>query len=93
MNNKNPFVVSCEIASLLIEKKLSNALTLGEKRQLFIHNLICKACRNYEKQSRLLENILRKKIGAEPDTFKLSTPQNSTLERFKLQIIRIIDKK
>jgi len=93
MNNKNPFVVSCEIASLLIEKKLSNALTFGEKRQLFIHTLICKACRSYEKQSRLLDTILRKKVGADYNSFKGISIEKGALENFKHQIIKELDKK
>ncbi len=92
MNNKNPFVVSCEIASLLIEKKMSNALTFGEKRQLFIHSLICKACRNYEKQSRLLDSLLRKKISAQPEAVRLDTPDANALQKIKHQIFKEIDK-
>jgi len=86
-------MVSCEIASLLIEKKLANALTMGEKRQLFIHNLICKACRKYEKQSIMLDTILRKKIGANQDSFKGISIDKSLIEKFKLQIIRVLDNK
>lgn len=93
MNNKNPFVVSCEIASLLIEKKLAHALTLGEKRQLFVHKLICMACRNYEKQSMLLDMILRNRIGKDKGTYIVEKPANSLLGKIKLKIISSLDKK
>jgi len=62
MKDYNSYIVSCEKASLLIEKKLGNALNPKEKTQLFIHKLICSICRKYEKQSKALDVLLRNKI-------------------------------
>ena len=56
---KNLFIVPCQIATLLIEKKQCKALNSSEKIQLFVHTLICDACRKYEKQSRFLDSILK----------------------------------
>lgn len=85
MNKNNPFVVSCEKSSFLIEKKLAGALSMKERSQLFIHKLICDACRKYEKQSLLLDTLLRKKIAGN-DT--ASTQIDKTrVEKLKLTIL------
>ncbi|MBI2427326.1 MAG: hypothetical protein HYV29_00745 [Ignavibacteriales bacterium] len=38
---------------------MSDSLTFGEKFQLRFHTMMCDACRRYEKQSALLENLLK----------------------------------
>lgn len=54
----NAFMISCDRATLLIEKKISSRLTLGEKFQLRFHTMMCDACRRYEKQSAFIEQLL-----------------------------------
>ena len=50
---------SCDKVSELIEKQSVVALTPGQRLQLTIHLKICDACRNYQKQSVLLDTILK----------------------------------
>ncbi len=55
-------MISCDKATLLIEKKNSSSLTFGEKFQLRFHTMMCDACRRYEKQSALLEHLLHEHL-------------------------------
>ncbi len=54
-------MLSCSAATELMEKKLIERLTSGERLKLFFHAAVCDACRRYEKQSRLLETFLKSK--------------------------------
>ncbi len=86
MKSYNSYLISCQKASFLIEKKLGHALNSKETVQLFIHKLICNVCRKYEKQSRALDLILRKKIAedvSEPGNFSLDA---ESLDKFKYLI-------
>lgn len=47
--------LSCLKATELIEKKFHFKLSAKEKLQLKLHKTMCKACTNYEKQSKLIE--------------------------------------
>jgi hypothetical protein len=51
-------VLSCEKATLLIEKKIDAGLSFGERLQLRVHTGICDACTNYQHQSRLIHELL-----------------------------------
>jgi len=55
-------VLSCRTATELIEKKNYINLKFSEKIQLKIHKMICKACDNFDKQSTLMENVLKHQI-------------------------------
>jgi len=85
MNKNNPFVVSCEKSSFLIEKKLAGVISMKERSQLFIHKLICDVCRNYEKQSFLLDNLLRRKIAGNNPL--INTVDKNSVEKLKLTIL------
>ncbi|WP_018344487.1 hypothetical protein [Cytophaga aurantiaca] len=87
MNKNNPFVVSCEKSSFLIEKKLAGALSMKEHSQLFIHKLICDVCRKYEKQSILLDNLLRKKIAGNNSTSPSANIDQNRIEKLKSTIL------
>lgn len=52
--------ISCCKASELVEKKNISSLSLVEKLQLKVHEIICKGCLAYEKQSRILEEGAKK---------------------------------
>lgn len=54
----NKLLLSCLIATELIEKKLLFRLSFSEKLRLKIHKLMCKACALYEKQSIILDKAL-----------------------------------
>jgi len=73
------FLLSCLKATELIEKKMNFKLTGREKLQLSMHKMVCNACRNYEKQSKLIEMGMLKqpekpnrKIEIDVESFKKS---------------------
>lgn len=53
-------MISCDKATELVEKKSSIGISLIELIQLRFHNLICKGCKIYETQSKLIDNYLKK---------------------------------
>jgi hypothetical protein len=67
--------LSCLKATELIEKKIHVRLNTQEQIRLTLHKSMCKACRLYEKQSRLIDHALKKHI-----------PENINIEEFKLNI-------
>ncbi len=52
--------LSCLKATELIEKKINFKLSKKEEMQLKAHKMMCSACTNYEKQSKLIEKGLEK---------------------------------
>jgi len=52
-------VLSCKKATFLVEKAHSHPLSFIEKVQLHMHLKICSRCANYQKQSLLIENLLK----------------------------------
>lgn len=90
MKTYNTYLVSCEIATFLIEKKLNNALTSKEKVQLFVHEIMCSVCRKYEKQSRMLDQLLSRNIKHVPKQV-LFTPDAKSLDEFKALINTKLD--
>lgn len=55
---KQYLIISCYKATLLIEKELHVKLSLTNKLSLYIHQSLCAPCRNYEKQSHLINNLM-----------------------------------
>ncbi|MCR9289646.1 MAG: hypothetical protein NXI23_19900 [Bacteroidetes bacterium] len=52
-------MLSCEEVTLLMEKKLEEKHSLKERIALFFHTMMCDACKQYEKQTRLLDSFLK----------------------------------
>lgn len=50
--------LSCLKATELIEKKMYFGLSRTEKIQLSAHKKMCSACKNYEKQSQLIDKAI-----------------------------------
>ena len=68
----NMLMLSCEKASALIDKRGVSDLSIGEKWQLRMHTAMCDICSTYEKQSKLLDQILLKNLhGNDPDNVPL----------------------
>jgi hypothetical protein len=76
-------MISCEKSSFLTEKKLAKDISFSEKSQLFIHTLICKACRNYEKQSKTLDAFLSSKLSLTNAKKEASSIDINTLNKIK----------
>ncbi len=53
---------NCHRATLLIEKKLIDKLSLREKLELKIHLAGCSVCRTFEKQSALINRMVQQLI-------------------------------
>jgi len=51
--------LSCLKATELIEKKLHVKLSAKEKIRLTLHKSMCSACRLYDKQSLILDEVLK----------------------------------
>lgn len=55
----NILVLSCQKATLLIEKSAVAPLSVVERLQMNIHVRICTKCAKYREQSLLLEKLLK----------------------------------
>ena len=51
-------MLSCKKATELVEKKLLIRLSFREKVQLTMHKSLCDACTAYEKQAKLMDELL-----------------------------------
>lgn len=60
-------MVSCEIATELMEKKLRKELSVSEKLKLLAHKTLCDACSQYEKQSIFMEQLFQSKKADEEE--------------------------
>ncbi len=56
------FVLSCEKATLLMEKELQGSLSLLERMQLMIHLSICQDCTSYRLKSHFLDSCIGKSM-------------------------------
>jgi len=68
--------LSCEQATLLTEKKRQGELPPLGRLRLSIHQSMCKACTLYEKQSELLDRILKKGAPDGPDEASVNSLKN-----------------
>lgn len=59
----NAFMISCQKATLLVEKKIVDRLSIAERMQLHFHVMMCDACTQYRRQSILIEKLLRRQTG------------------------------
>jgi len=53
-------MLSCKQASLLASKKLDMPLTVKERIGFFIHISMCRFCRHYAKEIKMLHQFMRK---------------------------------
>lgn len=52
-------MLSCNKATLLIEKSHAGPLSFVERMKLKMHIAICDKCAGYQKQSLIIENVLK----------------------------------
>ncbi|HXH99485.1 MAG TPA: hypothetical protein VNI52_04400 [Sphingobacteriaceae bacterium] len=62
MNIMNAMMLSCVKATELMEMKEHVPLSLVKTMQLHMHTAMCSGCRNYMKQSRLINELLQRKF-------------------------------
>ncbi|MCJ8209133.1 hypothetical protein MUY27_05395 [Mucilaginibacter sp. RS28] len=60
MGELKKIAYNCKKATLLIEKKQITLLTLREKLELKIHLAGCSVCRTFEKQSIMINELVKK---------------------------------
>ncbi len=82
----NAVMLHCRKATYLIEKSNDVPLDLIEKAQLNMHLSMCSGCRNYRKQNRFLERLLKRHA----HTTLIPTKDTGELEK---KIIRNIENK
>ena len=66
MNIMNAMMLSCVKATQLVEMKESAPLGFIRTMQLHIHTAMCSGCRNYMKQSQLINQLLHKNFSVIP---------------------------
>ncbi len=64
MNIMNAMMLSCVKATELMEMKEHVPLGLLKTLQLHMHSAMCSGCRNYMKQSLLIDELIEKKFNA-----------------------------
>lgn len=77
---------TCKKTTELIDKQMSTPLTLKEKVQLQAHKAMCRTCNAYEKQSKLLDDLIAKwfAIDSNEKTSKLDEDKkNKIIEEIK----------
>ncbi|MDZ4845109.1 MAG: hypothetical protein SH857_06115 [Chitinophagales bacterium] len=75
-------MISCKKAGELIEKKNAEKLSLPESFQLRLHSAMCDICRLYEKQSKLINNLLKKGLKEKSEPFS-----DTDVQRIKKKIL------
>ena len=78
------FVLSCEQATLLMEKELKGSLSLLERIQLKVHLLICPYCTCYREKLRFLDLCINKSTKDFEASF---TPEE--IEDFKSGLMKV----
>ncbi len=83
MNIMNAMMLSCVKATELMEMKGHVPLGLVKTMQLNIHTAMCSGCRNYMKQAKLIDELLRRTFETTPvvaDTNELEAAIISKLQ-------------
>ena len=64
----NAMMLSCVKATELMEMKEHVPLGLLKTMQLHMHTAMCSGCRNYLKQTKLINQLLKKNFNSTPAT-------------------------
>ncbi|UEG54868.1 hypothetical protein LLH06_07810 [Mucilaginibacter daejeonensis] len=87
MGELKKIAYNCKKATLLIEKKQIESLTLREKLELKIHLAGCSVCRIFEKQSVMINQMVK-------DLFKESAQRDIKLaDDYKKELQQKIEEK
>jgi hypothetical protein len=58
-SSNNKLMISCKEATLITIKKAEINVSFYDKLRLFIHLIICKYCRLFEKQNKIIDKLLK----------------------------------
>jgi predicted anti-sigma-YlaC factor YlaD len=78
-----PFMISCQKATELTEKKLSGGLDFPGRITLLVHRQMCNACRRYGRQVTYIDELLRKRKAYPEQPEKLKADSHKLKERIK----------
>ena len=81
-------IKSCKITTELIDKQQLTPLSIKEKLQLQTHKAMCKTCNAYEKQSKIMDNLINRWFnnGETQKIEKLSADKkNEIIDKIKTQ--------
>ena len=81
MNLMNVMMLSCVKATELMELKEQAPLSFIKSMQLRMHVALCSGCRNYMKQSVLIDKLLEKGNSSIPLTEDTTELEASIIER------------
>ncbi len=81
MNIMNAMMFSCMKATELMELKKGTPLSFIKNMQLRLHVALCSGCRNYMKQSALIDKLLDKDNSSTPLTEDTSKLEASIIAR------------
>jgi len=73
--------LSCLKATEFIEKKLNYRLSFKERLQLRVHTSMCKACSEYEKQSKLIEEVILQSEVRKIETKEIQDIKDSIIKK------------
>lgn len=77
------FEINCLSATQLVERKLSTGLSVWDRLRLVYHQRLCVYCKNYETQSKRIDQALR---NSNEPIYKLPQPvKDKILKRITLQ--------
>ncbi len=73
--------LSCKEATLYMELKESNQLSLSQRLKLTVHLFICKYCKIYNKQRNFINKLINSSVNKEQNT-----PEPKQIEALKTSI-------
>lgn len=76
--------LTCREASRLLSESLDGELSRRERWSLRLHTLLCKACRRFAHQARMLREVM----GGMPETLRSQWPHDATLSAERRAQIR-----
>ena len=79
-------MLSCDKATILMEKRLDTDLSLMDKINLAFHTSMCSGCRNYKKQTKTIHELLN----SMPKT-DVTSLHAHMIARLKLDILNHLD--
>lgn len=82
-------MISCRLATELIEKKHRTRLSWWESMQLPLHIALCEACRQYQVQSGVLEKLFKARL--HEDASDLASVSDEKADRLEQQILKKIE--
>lgn len=78
-------MLSCDKATTLIEKKSGDKLSCGENLQLKMHTAMCGACKQYQRQSVLLNEAIKNHLTNIDQQFSENNLHLETAARQRIQ--------